>query len=319
MGRTSGVLWLVAAVTAGGGQLLPGSPPVMGWEFGGIEALVIVYSIACLTGVVPWGRIPMIGHALATAALLPLIGLVVWATGGSDSYAQPLALFPLLYIAFFFPLRYAAPLVFELIVVYATPLVYESDPTAHAFPARSLSFGVAAGIMTVVVRGLKNRLVEAERRQREMARTDALTGLANRRGFDDTLARDLGEGCALLVLDLDDFKLVNDSLGHHAGDRLLRLVGEGCAHAVRAGDTVARIGGDEFAVIAPRAGEAVAERLAEAVELAAMEAGSRVTVGWAVQAGGGYAEEDLLRAAYRGLNEGKRRRRTSRPLVATTA
>lgn len=89
----------------------------------------------------------------------------------------------------------------------------------------------------------------------DQALRDPLTGLANYARFNDRLteAMELRErgrsSVALMVLDLNDFKLVNDSYGHPAGDRLLMLVGDRIRHAVRPGDTVARLGGDEFAIV----------------------------------------------------------------------
>lgn len=102
---------------------------------------------------------------------------------------------------------------------------------------------------------------------------DPLTGLANRALFRDrvehTLAREerRREGAAVLFLDLDDFKTVNDSLGHGEGDRLLRLVAERLLNATRGCDTVARLGGDEFAILIENArGEDDAVRVAERVQ-----------------------------------------------------
>lgn len=88
-----------------------------------------------------------------------------------------------------------------------------------------------------------------------MAHSDPLTGLLNRRGLDDALAAALASATperilALYALDLDGFKPVNDQFGHHVGDELLRVVAQRLRGSVRAGDGVARIGGDEFVVMA---------------------------------------------------------------------
>ena len=98
-----------------------------------------------------------------------------------------------------------------------------------------------------------------EKRQKEaqiifMARHDALTGLPNRTLFKEHLEAMLDEGgrgreVGVLCLDLDHFKDVNDTLGHAAGDELLRLVAGRLRNSVRDNDVVARLGGDEFAVV----------------------------------------------------------------------
>jgi diguanylate cyclase (GGDEF)-like protein len=117
---------------------------------------------------------------------------------------------------------------------------------------------------------------ELSSRQRELdhqANHDVLTGLANRKKFQDRLdhALDLHtrdrRPVALMFLDLDDFKIVNDTLGHTVGDQLLVRIAERLRGAVRSADTVARLGGDEFAVLLESGDDPVrcAERIHEAL------------------------------------------------------
>jgi diguanylate cyclase (GGDEF)-like protein len=105
---------------------------------------------------------------------------------------------------------------------------------------------------------LRRELADSRRQIRELealSLTDALCDVLNRRGFDRELQRALaharryGGTVGVLLIDLDGFKPVNDRLGHAAGDRLLRAAAETLVRDVRASDSVARIGGDEFAII----------------------------------------------------------------------
>lgn len=105
----------------------------------------------------------------------------------------------------------------------------------------------------------------------EMVLTDPLSGCLNRRGFDQQLDREIARGSrsgrpiALLAIDIDHFKDINDSYGHDAGDIVIREIGELLRDSARAGDVVARLGGEEFMVIAPDTDENGAKQLADRI------------------------------------------------------
>jgi diguanylate cyclase (GGDEF)-like protein len=155
---------------------------------------------------------------------------------------------------------------------------------------------------------------------RELAARDGLTGLYNRRSFDDQLRHALGREdrqkgrLALVLLDIDHFKKLNDTFGHPAGDAVLRHTAHVVERHLRRGDEAARFGGEEFAIILPGADETGARRLAERVRGGVEKAqlvfeGARLSVtvslGVAVWPSDGKDEETLLSAADRALYSAK--------------
>jgi diguanylate cyclase (GGDEF)-like protein len=202
-------------------------------------------------------------RALVTACTMPTVALSLWATGGATSFIQPVMIFTALFISYFFPPRLAWPLNALFVYAYATPLFYDEQALALGYPARLVMFALAVAGATIAIQFLKGRLVRAELHQRHMAERDALTGVSNRRAFDAALERAAStrEPYALILIDLDDFKRINDEQGHPAGDAVLCSVAVAASTVARQGDCVARIGGDEFAILAPGAGASGVLRL----------------------------------------------------------
>ena len=324
MGRISGVLWFVSAIVAAVATFLPGAQHAgIGWVLG-LCALVLAYGYGSVTGLIPWQRASVTALAIGTVVTIPVVGLALYLTGGSLSYIEPLMVCSLLYIAFFFPPRWAWPLAVELVLVAGTPLLYDADAIDNAYLPRYLALASAYLAATWVMVGLKHRLVDAEARQREFANRDPLTGVGNRRNFDVTLHRELatrmapGGGrravdagpLALLIFDLDDFKGVNDRHGHQVGDAVLCDAAARAQAILRSTDTLTRIGGDEFAVIAPGAQGEGAQRMAEAIGAAVAEGDPAsatptpsASIGWAVFPDDGQDFETLMQVADRRMLE----------------
>ena len=164
------------------------------------------------------------------------------------------------------------------------------------------------------------RLRENERQLQALAHTDTLTGLANRLLFDARLEQSMQQArrsqgqTALLLVDLDHFKAINDSYGHAIGDEVLRSAAERFRAAVREVDTVARLGGDEFAIVLAAIGSAAdADRMADKI-VAGLREPMRVlgmplevtgSVGVAVFSGGDLSPAELVRRADRAMYAAK--------------
>ena len=280
---TSGLMWTATGVFAMAVLALPGSDRDHIVLALGLGIFAVIWGLISI-GMAARGHGMTLGlRALITAATMPLVALSLFATGGATSFIQPVMIFTALFIAYFFPPRLAWPLMALFVYAFATPLFYDNARALDVgYPARLVMFGLAVAGTTVAVQFLKGRLVRAELHQRTMAELDPLTGVKNRRGFDLALERAAatGDTYALILIDLDDFKRVNDEQGHPAGDAVLQSVAMAAASVARQGDCVARIGGDEFALIAPDAGPMGVLRLLhdlrESVEHAATYAAALV-------------------------------------------
>ncbi|HEV7584909.1 MAG TPA: GGDEF domain-containing protein [Solirubrobacteraceae bacterium] len=162
-------------------------------------------------------------------------------------------LWPMLFSSYFFSRRDVA---IDLLLMWVTLgvalFVWSTDPERQTL---FMSVGVSVTLTAVVVMLLRERLTSAIGQLAEASATDYLTGLLNRRAFDAGLqhqidaSRRTGPAFALALFDLDHFKQINDQYGHARGDRALCDFAELLRREQRRGDTLARIGGEEFAVM----------------------------------------------------------------------
>jgi diguanylate cyclase (GGDEF)-like protein len=198
------------------------------------------------------------------------------------------------------------------------------------------SFALLALLSLLFARPILRTLSDF-RRVASQAATDSLTGLGNRRGFDEELALEwrrcerIGGSLALILIDIDDFKQVNDTHGHQVGDAVLKAMGGALGGRIRQLDFAARYGGEEFAILLPETeldgAKTIARRLRQDVAKtrvpvpAGGELGVTISLGIAEKSGLGRAQ-DLIAAADRALYDAKRRgknRVASRRAAATAA
>jgi diguanylate cyclase (GGDEF)-like protein len=243
-----------------------------------------------------------------TAGVIALVAAIVTADGGLDSPTTLMYLFPLLFASLTYPPRSVAIVYLAALGSYA--LVGLAITAAHTEPERVL-MGLATLALAPCIGFLQAREHHRERRELTLsARTDALTGLLNHAAFQQQLDVALREhaSVALIALDVDRFKLVNDLQGHAAGDAALQAVAEALRSVVRSCDLSGRMGGDEFMIALPGAGRAVAERVVERLALALSLTPVTASAGVAVFPEDGVERDALMDVADRAMYAAKRSR-----------
>jgi diguanylate cyclase (GGDEF)-like protein len=304
IGRLAGMLFMVGALSS-----LPSnaafSNPVVDQRVWPISALAFVSGVVCFY--VPWKRLSERWFHLLPASGTAQTALSVWGIGVHGGIYSWYFVLVAVFVAFAFSnrLQIAAHMAF-VGICFALPVLYlptVGDAGLRAAVAVPVLCAVAA-----VVAYLREGLEKGKASLAEQARTDPLTGVANFRTRDERVAYEIarhrrtGRELAILVVDLDRFKDVNDTLGHPAGDRLLREVAGVLLETVRDGDTVSRPGGDEFCVIAPETGAEDAAVMVARVKhalagLSAVGEPLSAAVGVAVFPQDGQTSEELLERA----------------------
>jgi diguanylate cyclase (GGDEF)-like protein len=280
--------------------------------------------LAIVSGLVVWAlstRLPRRGlHVVAVVAALEIALTAALADQIFATYYTFIAIFA----AYVFTKRaeIAAHVLFCCLLAFA-PVIYESDSRQSLIefvilvPTLILASGATAF--------LRERLAASEERYRHLSECDPLTGVGNYRMLTARVPRELRRHLrtqrplALFVIDLDDFKRVNDSYGHQRGDAVLQAVGQALEDTVREHDIVVRQGGDEFAVVAPETDGPAARQLGARLRTAVggiSEDGRAIgaSIGWARFPDDADSLEGLLATADARLREakGEKPRRTAR-------
>jgi diguanylate cyclase (GGDEF)-like protein len=311
-GRLGGLLFCAGALfTALGTLTFDAAPPI--WVFA-VIFFALLTGIACL--LVDWQRIPAPWLDLVPAIATAQITAIVWGMGADGRAYSWLFLIVVFTVAYSIRNRaviaaYMAAVLVCLAAPLANPAIASSDALRDL-----LASGPILILTGALVTYFRERLEAGKAAYQKLSERDPLTGLGNYRTFYERLEYEIvrhqrhQRRFAVMLLDLNGFKQVNDTFGHLEGDRVLREVGKALAATVRDEDSVARQGGDEFSVLAPETtwGEvvALAARIRDA--LAGVVANDRVistSIGWAIYPENGETIEELLAHADAELRNNK--------------
>ncbi len=287
------------------------------YELDNVEGLIAVAIVAYLAGGVLYvlrDRLPSVAIPMVLSLGTGLVTVLVWCEGSGASF------FGLFYLwvaveAFYLLSRGSAALQMGFVgVAYAGVLAIVPDDRPAQHWLMVVGVGVVAGVLVAYQRGRIDALVAS---LDDAARTDPLTGLLNRRAFEELFENELerahrsNERLSVLLGDLDGFKGVNDRFGHEAGDGVLRQVAEDMLKWKRRIDTPARIGGEEFSLLLPQTDERgaflVAERLRRATHRSFADDPLGVTISFGVATYPEHGQDlrALMRAADRALYAAK--------------
>lgn len=258
--RISAVLWGLLVLLAIG--LLPASPPVNPSEASGWLVAGILIALGVLLAVenhrrriLTWRRLLGTGYGIVVG-----IALMQWVAGGLGEPYERLLLLPVVFVAATQPARQIVVFLIFVLVALMAPLVYDGWDSQQ-FGASLASFviwcglGIGGNLLMSGVRAQRLSHAAEEAEAREEARIDPLTGLHNRRAFDELLiaevarARRLDLPLSVAMVDIENFKEVNDRWSYGEGDRCLRDLARALRENLRQPDFCFRWGGDEFALI----------------------------------------------------------------------
>ena len=312
-GRLAGVLFLVGGLASIPAEhlLLPGGVPAGVYL---LNAVALISALGCF--VVPWHRLP-VGVLSAVPPLAAVeVAVFIQLMGPAGRSCEWFFVFGAIFIAYGFVRRaeIAAHLAFTVLAAMV-PLLTTDDPRAVLGDLALLIPSLVTA--TVAIANLREGVERRERMLGRMVRRDPLTHVGNYQLLSELLDYEItrhlrtGGRLSLLVLDLDGFKALNDTLGHPAGDQRLRDVAATLQAAVRAPDTVCRQGGDEFAVVMPDSDPEAARALVERIHERLADVPASASIGVATFPLDASTAEGLLEAADARQRERKADRRAA--------
>jgi diguanylate cyclase (GGDEF)-like protein len=219
---------------------------------------LLLTTVVLAAGVfVPWRPTSRWPPLMGGVAYLGIVALLREAGGGNASGLGPLVLVPVIWFAMYRGRRELTVAIAGAALVYWVPIIVTSGD--ERYPASGWRIGMVfiaiAAILGYTIQRLHDQLRRQAEKLGDLAHTDTLTGLPNLRAWNASLRRGLriagrtGRPICLAALDVDDFKAINDREGHAGGDRLLTGATSAWLHVLRADDVLARVGGDEFAIL----------------------------------------------------------------------
>jgi diguanylate cyclase (GGDEF)-like protein len=314
MARTFTYLFGTGATLVLLSLLFPHSP---GRDTTGLLITTLGAYLVAVGFLVAWDRLPLWAFEASPLAGTVVVSLAVYFSGPEAATAYALFYLWVALAACYF-LRPPVAFTHLCIASAAYALVLVVSPGHVMLPG--LTWAMVTGtlaVLGILMTTLRGQLDQLVKQLAAAARTDSLTQLANRRELEERFAAELERSTrtarplSMVVLDLDWFKEYNDRFGHSAGDRVLVLLAQALKRATRTSDIVARLGGEEFGVLAPETDETEAYLLSERLRAEVRSAFARETEKMTISCGvasfpiHGITLGELLHAADRALYEAK--------------